>query len=263
MRLFKKDLNKGIDKQRNNEKIISLIARWWQNNNEKTYSAVVKELLEGNSYLLLPSQNDESGNNEWHVSEKDSSLKLTSLFNKDGLKVLGAFTDEESILQWAKEALSYTAMLSKNVLSLCENENIGRLVINSGSENKSFFLEQSVGKTKEYIIEKNNKIRVGAPARPLNDRIIKKLVSSFQSIDTIQEAYQYCQTTDKNKDQSIMIAVKLSKISRDSKLAVTQAIQQAIENETFTDQFVDTHVIKTEEDYQIIKGIDNSLFYKR
>jgi len=59
---------------------------------------VVSELLNGNSFLLLPSENDGSNPDTWKTAQENTELKLTCVFNLDGLKVLGAFTDENALL---------------------------------------------------------------------------------------------------------------------------------------------------------------------
>jgi hypothetical protein len=100
---------------------------------DNSYKNVVLELMNGNSYLLLPSQNDNEGTATWVAAQKGTTLKLTCIYNLDGLKVLGAFTDEPSLLNWAKKQIQYTALASKDVLKLCENQAIERIVINSNS----------------------------------------------------------------------------------------------------------------------------------
>ena len=60
--------------------------------------------------LVLPSVNDGESKDNWTTLEKDSTLKLTSVFDQDGLKVLGAFTSPEKLVKWIKKETEYTAI---------------------------------------------------------------------------------------------------------------------------------------------------------
>jgi hypothetical protein len=107
-----------------------------------TYKDVILELLNGDSLLLLPSANDGSENKETDTDGESKTLKLSSVFNVDGVKVLGAFTDEQALFIWAKQPVPYKMLESKDVLQLCEETAIGRIVINSGLPTM-FVLEQN------------------------------------------------------------------------------------------------------------------------
>ena len=105
MRLFDK-LFGGSKKQTTpeNSKLFELIEIYQkQNGGGNSYKNVVLELMNGNSFLLLPSQNDNELSTSWTTTKTDTTLKLTCIYNLDGLKVLGAFTDEQSLLNWTKQ----------------------------------------------------------------------------------------------------------------------------------------------------------------
>ncbi len=111
-----------------------------QNGKGDSYKDVLMELITGDSFLFLPSSNDGTENQE--TSEgPNKTLKLTSVFNQDGIKVLGAFSDEKALFSWAKEPIHYKMMQSKDVLQLCEENAIKRIVINSNMPTM-FVLEQ-------------------------------------------------------------------------------------------------------------------------
>ena len=122
---------------------LSILLDTYQEQNGKgdTYKDVILELLNGDSLLLLPSDNDGLGNNEQDTASESKTLKLSSVFNVDGVKVLGAFTDEKALFSWAKQPIPYKMLESKDVLKLCEETAIGRIVINSGLPTM-FVLEQ-------------------------------------------------------------------------------------------------------------------------
>ena len=126
----------------NNSKL-SILLDIYQKQNGKgdSYKDVILELLNGDSLLLLPSPNNSSENKEL-VEGAGKKLTLSSVFNIDGVTVLGAFTDEKALFSWAKQPIPYKMLESKDVLKLCEETAIGRIVINSGLPTM-FVLEQN------------------------------------------------------------------------------------------------------------------------
>lgn len=248
------------DVRPDNTKLIFYINNWVENPSLENYKVVVDELMNGDSYLLLPSLNDENtAANDWQTVETGTSLQLTSIFNLDGLKVLGAFTDENALLFWTKKPTSYTALASKSVMSLCEANHISRIVINSGSRNM-FVLERNNENVKEFEIKENTTVRLGTPAKPLDKSIVNKMIASFKSVDTIEEAYQYIQ--EMNNKFSITIGIKLSTDSDNARLAVLNAVQDALQNEK-PDLFVDIFFIDSDHWLTTIRNISHSLFYKK
>ncbi len=177
----------------------------------------------------------------------------------DGLKVLGAFTDEESLLSWAKKPTAYTALESKAVLELCEKELIERIVINSDLPTM-FVLERDRENIETLTIEQETKVQVGSPNRPLEKSIIQKLIQNFQRIDVISEVYQYGQT--RNDEFSIVLGIKLSTNSENAKTATINAVQNALKDENIN-QLLELFFIEDKGWYQTIKNIEDSFVYKK
>ena len=100
--------------------------------NSDAYKDVIMELLNGDSLLYLPSPKDKPENQESATEGESKTLRLSSVFNIDGINVLGAFTDEQALFSWAKQPIPYKMLESKDVIKLCEETTIGRIVINSG-----------------------------------------------------------------------------------------------------------------------------------
>lgn len=243
-----------------NSKLFKLLEVYQkQNGKGDSYKNVVLELMNGNSFLLLPSQNDNEGSGAWTTAEKDTTLKLTSVYNLDGLKVLGAFTDEISLLAWAKKPTQYTALSSKDVLKLCEEQLIERIVVNSDLPTM-FVLERNRANIKTETIQEETTVQVGTPNRPLERRILQKLIDQFQRVETIDEVYQYGQT--KNNEFSIVLGFKLLTNSDNAKTATINAVQTALQGEQI-DQLLDLFFIEDDGWYQTIRNVENSFFYKR
>jgi SseB protein N-terminal domain len=106
-------------------------------------------------------------NGGWKLMEKGAKLKLTSVFNFNGLKVLGAFTDESALMIWANKEIQYTAMKTQDVVNFCKENGIGRVVINSNQKN-IFVLERNRDNLKSRVIEKETPAEIGMPKIPLN-----------------------------------------------------------------------------------------------
>jgi len=119
---------------------ILLDAYQQQSGKGETYKDVLMELITGESLLFLPSVNNGSENQEDNQGAT-KTLKIASIFTVDGIKVLGAFSDEAALFIWAKQPVPYKMLESKDVLQICEENGIKRVVINS-NQPTMFVLEQ-------------------------------------------------------------------------------------------------------------------------
>jgi hypothetical protein len=119
--------------QINNSKLLELLIIYHeQKGHGDSHQNVVTELLNGDSSLFLPSKNDSSEDGTPSTSDTKKAFSLTSIFDRDGIKALGAFTDEKGLAEWAKQPSQYLLLKSKDVLKFCEKNSIGRIVINIG-----------------------------------------------------------------------------------------------------------------------------------
>lgn len=230
-----------------------------QNGKGDSYKNVVLELMNGNSFLLLPSENGNENSDTWTTTKEKTTLNLNCIFNLDGLKVLGAFTDENALLSWAKKPTQYTGLSSQNVLKLCEENLVERIVINSDLPTM-FVLERSRENIKTETIEKDTAVQVGTPNRPIENRIIQKLIEQFKRVETIEEAYQYGQTRD--NEFSLVLGFKLSTYSDNAKTATINAVQTALQGEKI-DELLDLFFIEDESWYKTITNVENSFIYKQ
>jgi hypothetical protein len=123
-----------------NNRLISLLNIWSQNRLADDYELVVRELMDGNAWLLLPSINSEPINYSRRVTKGKEKLQLICIYEAHGIKSIGVFSDEDSLFRWAKKPQTYTAMRSRDVLKLCVANDIYYMVINSDSPN--IFLAQ-------------------------------------------------------------------------------------------------------------------------
>src|SRR5699024_11242167 len=83
------------DKSHDNTTLLKLLHDYRNDESSENYQRVVDELMNGNAFLLLPTVNRDGPKESWRRMDEDEDLKPTSVFNVDGLTVLGAFTGEE------------------------------------------------------------------------------------------------------------------------------------------------------------------------
>ncbi|RTY93448.1 SseB family protein [Flavobacterium sp. GT3R68] len=243
-----------------NSRLFELLSIYEKQNGEgDSYKNVVLELMNGNSFLLLPSKNDNQFSDSWTTTKGDTTLQLSSVFNLDGLKVLGAFTDEKALLNWANKPTQYTALSSKDVLSLCERELMDRIVINSDLPTM-FVLEKNRDNIETLNIEEDTTVQVGTPNNPLENKIIQKLIQNFKRITVIEEVYQYGQT--KNNEFSLVLGFKLLTNSENAKTATINSVQNALQGEKLN-QPLDLFFIEDANWYQTIQNVENSFVYKK
>lgn len=242
-----------------NTKLHFLLNNYGQNPSNENYKAVMAELLEGNSFLLLPSENDAPKNDDWTTLEKGTILELKSVFNLDGLKVLGAFSDKDSLTNWAKHQIGYTAMRSQDIINMCKENGIDRIVINSDQKNM-YVLERNRENITSRTIKEETKVTVGTPTHPLKQHIIDKLKENFAKVNTIEEAYQFAQNM--NGETSIVLGILLTVDSDNSKAALHNALNNALVEEEL-ELPLDIMILNTQEWLNTARNINNSLFYKR
>lgn len=241
-----------------NTKLNYLLDIWGENPSNENYEEVMNEILNGDCFLLLPSVN-ESESGVWKTAEENTMLNLTSVFNLDGLKVLGAFSNEKALVEWAKQPTQYTAIPTATVIEMCREQAIDRIVINSDQKNM-FVLERNRENIASRAIEKDTEVMVGKPSKPLQPHILEKLVSNFRQVQTIDEAYQYVQVM--NEETSLVLGIKMSVVSDNSRAALYNALNNSLNNEKL-ELPLDIMVLETQDWLNTVRGIENSLFYKR
>lgn len=238
---------------------MALLNSYREQPNDFAYQAVMAELLNGSSFLLTPTLNEINTGGDWITLNKGTRLKFTGIFNLDGLKVLAVFTDEESMLNWSKEPRQYVAINTETIFDICKDMGIARVVINSDSPTM-FVLQRNLENVTSRIIQEKTPIKVGTPSKPLRPEVINKLKDNFKKTDTILEAYQYMQ--EMNTELSIILGIRLSVVTENSRLAVQNAVQNSIESEKL-DYPLDVMILETDEWLKTVKGIQNSLFYTK
>lgn len=246
-------------KNPDNTRLTYLLDIYGQHPSNENYRALLEEITNGNSFLLLPSANDNANTNGWQTAEVGTTLNLASVFNMDGLKVLGAFSDETALVKWAKQATQYTAIKTQDLVDFCKQNSIDRIVINSDQKNM-FVLERNRGNITSRTIQEETKVLVGTPIKPLPKEAIDLLIKNFKKVDTIQEAYQYAQKM--NDETSLVLGIKMSVVSDNSRAALHNALNDSL-NGVDIGMPIDIMLLEDEGWLNTVRNIQNSLFYKR
>lgn len=194
------------NEQPDNTRLLKLLHAYRENENNENYQRVVDELMNGNACLLLPTVNSGSPKETWRDMEEGEDLKLTSVFDVDGLTVLGAFTGEEPLLDWAGKKTEYTAMSSSDALDLCMANGIERIVIDS-HQPTMFVMQRGQHDIETESLQEGSKILLGFPAQPIEGRILEKLKTRCNKKPFIQEVHQFIMS--RKQETSLVLGFKL------------------------------------------------------
>lgn len=246
-------------KDPDNTRLLFLIDTWVSNPTNENYGDVLNELENGNSFLILPTENSGVETIGWSSLEKESKLNLTSIYNLDGLKVLAAFADENALLEWSKKPTQYTALHTQDVIDICKSNSIDRVVINNLQKNM-FVLERNRANITTNVIQKETKVLVGTPTHPLSEAVIQRLKQNFQRVDTIEEVYQFAQSM--NGETSLVLAVKMTVQSDNSRVALHNAINDSI-NADELQLPLDIMIISSEDWLNTARNVHGSFIYKK
>ncbi len=135
--------------QPNNTNLLTYIKVFRENQNQDTFMAVLNELQGNNAFLLIPTTEPIVGKDRneegWSTIEKGTQMSFTSVFEVEGQKVLGAFTSQEKLMQWANDTKPFASLPAKDILEIAVQNNIERIVIDS-NQDTMFVLGRSIAK---------------------------------------------------------------------------------------------------------------------
>ncbi|ESU19854.1 hypothetical protein FEDK69T_31110 [Flavobacterium enshiense DK69] len=254
----KKSIEKNSENP-NNTKLIELLEQYGKNQSQENYKKAFDEIVEGNSMLILPSINDGGMDDNWRTLEKESTLKLTSVFDIDGLSVLGVFTSPENLVEWTKKETQYTAMKSKDVIEFCQAQGIDRIVIDSDMPTM-FVLERNRENIKTEVIKEDTQVTVGTPINPMAGELLKKLQSNFKKVSVIKEVYHYVMV--RNNESILILGFVLDTYTDNSRAASINSVQNSMDGENL-ELPLEIFLLSDENWYKTVQGIEDSLIYKR
>lgn len=260
----KKESIKNID----NNRLIRLLDKWGREETSFCFQAVCHELLEGNSFFLIPTiNNTDEKQGEWKSLEEGLSLQLASVEKVEEIKTLFAFSDEEALRTWRKEEGHYNLLKTQDVFEICRRTEIDRIVINNGQRN-TFTIERQKEEElqeEEETQEQGTKVRIGIPHNPLSLSIVRKIKDNAKLTPSIEQVYQYMQ---ENIDESpenqfvLMIGIVISEITDENRNAAVSAIKQSLQGQKKPDYPLGIMIL--DENWIIrMRSINNQPFYSK
>jgi hypothetical protein len=92
------------------------------------------ELLNGNSGLFVQTHGEQIEETRSFVSDENSILKM-GIYEIQGKKYFGAFTELDLLEKWVKIRGSYAKVGSKTLLEMADKTNVDGIIINSSYKN--------------------------------------------------------------------------------------------------------------------------------
>lgn len=257
MNLLKKLFRKETvqDKLEKNKKLIQNLLAYNNNPDDEKYQVVFQGLFNDDFYLLVPSENDGQKTN----LEAGDDFTITSMHQQDGMLSMVVFSSEKALLEWSETGSEYTLMKAQDVIGLCEEYSVSRLVIDP-NQATMFSMERNRENVETEVLEEDIEVQVGPMAKPIGGSLLQKLLTNFKRTESIEEAYQYVMV--RNQEAILMIGFKLSVYSDFSRKACMDTIINSMENEEL-DMPLELFFLEDPSWYETVKNINNSLIYRK
>ena len=118
-----------------NTKLLSLIEEWLAADGKaNTYKNVVLELLNGNGCLFVQTHGEQVYETVTYVAGENDKLKM-GIYEIDGKKYFGAFTELDLLQKWLKVRGSYAQLSSKALIEMADKTEVDGIIINSSYRN--------------------------------------------------------------------------------------------------------------------------------
>lgn len=241
-----------------NSVLLQLIQAYHQNETPENYKKVIEELYGSRAFLVVPTGKNQEYSNEWKKSKGGDVIDFATVYNMDGLLVLGVFTSEATLSRWITEEMGYIGLPSKTVMEIAQQHNFGRVVIDSDQETM-FVLERNVSNTNEITIEEDTEVLIWYPKQPISGDHKKQLCSAFAKVSSIKEVYHFGMT--RNDEAILILAFLLDEVNDNSRLAVLSAMNDGMNG--FSTEFPIEMMYVKEGDNWHTTGNNFEVFYKR
>jgi hypothetical protein len=209
-----------------NQSLMGLLQKYSGNKGvEAAFTAVINELMDGKSQLLILTKAPPSENPDGSIR-----LEVFSSINDFGDEIYHVFTDEASLKQVYQDGGYFVSMPSQSILQLANENGIGTIVINPNLPTMFVLKKSPKTGTSNHTIKAGTPVKIGYPEEPLSESIVSKLRARFEKIKAVSEAFQYAQDAD--GEFSLVLAIKLSESTEEIRNTVIRAIQLSLENET-------------------------------
>ncbi len=226
-----------------------LLDNWSNDPSNATFEAVLHELFEGTSSLLVPiAENDERG------------MQLSSVYDMEGLMVLGAFSNEATLFKWAEQEIPFTTITSQVLVEFCQKNGIGRIIINSNQPDM-FVLEGTAPNVTATELAEDTPVRIGPLPGELPQEFSVKLKAGFATISAVEAVYLHGQL--KGGEMAAILSVQASPNSENTQQALEQMLSKALEGELPMILPIGLMLIPDADWLETVKEIEGALFYER
>ncbi len=208
-----------------NTHLLTLLQQYNSNPTQELYAEVMNELYGETAYLVIPTAGKVINSTEWTTLEAGETLDFTSVFDVDGVLVFGVFTSDIALSKWITQETSFISMPAKKVLEIAQEQQFGRIVIDSDQETM-FVLERNTNTTTEIKIEEDTQVLVWYPAQPISGQDKAQLCQAFAKISVIEEVYHFGMT--RNQEQILILAFLLHEVNEPNRKAVIQAMNEGM-----------------------------------
>lgn len=228
MNLFKKLFGSKKEPvfEPDNTKLWQLMEAYGKDSSNENYKKVFEELLSDNAYLIVPTINDNPAfSEEWSTAQAGTTLQFTTVYDLDGLMVFGIFSSPEKLARWAKKEMTYTAMPAKTALEIAQQQNYGRVVIDS-DQDTMFVLERDNSNVKKEVIKEDTEVQAGTPTDPISGPNKESLIKAFQKNSNIDEVYHFAMSRD--GETVLILAIVLEHESENARQGVVGTINKGM-----------------------------------
>lgn len=227
MNLFKKLFGKKeTEFTPDNTQLWQLLQQYNANRSQEHFIAVYTALQSDHSYLIVPTFNDDNTpKDEWYTAKKGDVLQFTTVYDIEGLKVFGVFSSPEALATWAKKEMTYTLMSSKVVLEIAEQQQFGRIVIDSDLDTM-YVLERDVSNITTEVVQKETTVLIWTPKKPIGGKQKECLVAQFKKNENILSVYHFGMT--KNEEMILILAVELEQETENGRLGFLSTLNDGM-----------------------------------
>jgi hypothetical protein len=207
-----------------NARLHELLQAWARNQSPELHRRIAEELLQGDGVLLLTSIN-EPGTGAGTAPTDGDQLRLTCVFDVDGLRTLAAFTAEVPLRAWTGGPSDYIALPTAEVMSFCQQQHIGRLILDYNTPGM-FVLERQLSDIRTEIIEQDLQVQWGQLSPPLPADFTARLQERCRRVSVVAEVYQFAMM--RGERFSFVLGFHLDTYSPEARQAALATVQDTM-----------------------------------
>ena len=185
-------------------------------------------------------------------------IDFATVYNMDGLLVLGVFTSETTLSRWITEEMGYIGLPSKTVMEIAQQHNFGRIVIDSDQETM-FVLERNRENIATTTVQEETQVQVGFPQHPIDGANKSQLLAAFSKNSNIKEVYHFVML--RNQESIYILAFVLENYSENARLAVMDCVSDGMKGFALDLPLESMYIEESDSWYETVQNF--GVFYRR